>query len=205
MAPAIDFFAGLNQINNMSGSGLGFFGAGGFGASVQVGFFQGRTYITDGNGVNQGPEANNVEYLNAASGILGQASSGIALTAIPNYQSTLNIRFTNDTPCQIQNVHLTIFDRTSPANPPSGVTTAVAESVHPDPIQHNNGSGSRFWEFPAGTGYMTLTSSPGTSGLRPNGPGTTDRQHDWYVNLSASPNSIGSKSLYGCYVSMEYL
>ncbi len=98
MAPAINFSAGLISIENLAGSGLGFYGAGGFGGSVQVGFWQGRTFITDGNGVTQGPEAPNVQYLNAASGILGQVGTGIALTCIPNYQSTLQIDFTNDTP-----------------------------------------------------------------------------------------------------------
>jgi hypothetical protein len=33
----------------------------------------------------------------------------------------------------------------------------------------------------------------------------TDTQHDWYLVLSASPDSIGSKTLYGLWVSLEYL
>jgi hypothetical protein len=43
------------SINNLNNSGLGFFGAGGFGNSVNVGSYQGTTFITDGNGINQGP------------------------------------------------------------------------------------------------------------------------------------------------------
>ncbi len=206
MAPAFHFLAGQNfVINDMSGSGLGFFGSAGFGASVQVGFWQGRTYITDGNGTTQGPEAANVQYLNAQSGVLGQTGSGIGLLNIPNYQASLNIRFTNDTAVKTQNTTLTIYDRSSPSNIASGVTTAVAEIVHPNPTQNTSGSGSPVWRFPAGTGVMSLTASPGTSGLRPNGANTTDTQHDWYAALSASPNSIGSKTLYGLYVSTEFL
>src|SRR5580692_3786680 len=96
MSANITFWAGSNQIQNLQGSGLGFYGAGGFGASVAVGAWNGRTFITDGLGLNQGPEANNVQFLNSASGILGQTGSGLALTAIPNAQATLEIRFTND-------------------------------------------------------------------------------------------------------------
>lgn len=206
MAPKISFLAGPGYaIQDLAGSGLGFFGAAGFGASVQVGYFQGRTYITNGNGTTQGPECNNVTYLNSASGILGQTGSGLPLLNVPNWQSTLNIRFTNDIAVKTQNVQLRIFDRVNPDNPPSGVTTAVAEIVHPNINQVPGGSGSPTWQFPMGDTVMLLTPSPGTSGLRPSGPNTVDSQHDWYAALSASPNSIGSKTQYGLYVSMEFL
>lgn len=206
MAPEIHFLAddGI-EIADLQGSGLGFFGAGGFGANVAVGFWQGRTFITDSIGTTQGPEVNNVKYLNAASGILGQVGTGIALRAIPNRQSTLNIRFTNDTPVQTQNTKLRLFDRFDPDNAPSGVTTAVAEIIHPGLTQTNTGSGSTTWQFPMGSGLvMTLANSPGTSGLSPNGPGTISDQHDWYLAISASPDSIGSK-LFAAWVQTEYL
>lgn len=207
MAPSINFLAGKDYtIQDLAGSGLGFFNASGFGGSVKVSFWQGRTYITNGFGTTQGPEANNVTYLNSASGVLGQTGSGLPLRSIPNYQSTLNIRFYNDTPCRVQNAHLRIYDRVNPDHPASGVTTAVAEIVHPDPVQTNNGSGSPTWQFLGGSGnVMNLTDSPGVSGLRPNGANTTDTTHDWYVVLSASPNSIGSKTQYGLWVELEYL
>jgi hypothetical protein len=210
MSAQINFLAGQNfAIQNLSGSGLGFYGDAGFGASVQVGAWQGHTFITDGAGVNQGPEVNNVKYLNAGSGILGQSGSGVALTAIPNYQATLNVRFTYDTPVKVQNAQLFIYDRVNPNNPASGVTTAVAEVIHPAPTQTNNGSGNTTWTFPAGSGtVLALSNSPGTSGLYAgNGSNSlwTDTQHDFYLCLSASPLSIGSKSQYGLYVSLNYL
>ncbi len=208
MAPTIKFLAGQSfAIQDMAGSGLGFFGVAGFGASVQVGAWQGRTFITNGTGTTQGAEASNTQYLNSGSGILGQAGSGIALTAIPNFQATLNVRFTNDTTSvKTQNVQARIFDRNDPNMPASGVTTTVAEIVHPNIIQDNSGSGNTAWQFPGGSGsIMTLTASPGASGLRPNGANTTDAQHDWYLALSASPNSIGSKSQFGFFISLEFL
>jgi hypothetical protein len=210
MAPNINFLAGGGgfPINNLGGSGLGFYGQAQFGASVNVAVYQQRTFITDATGSIQGPEVNNVTYLNAGSGILGQAGSGIALQAIPNWQATLNLRFNNDTPCKTQNARIMIFDRTNINNPASGVTTKAAQIIHPNPVQGPGGSGdTSWWTFnTAATGLiMPLANSPGTSGFSPNGPGTTDTQHDWYIVMSASPDSIGSKSQYGLYAYLEYL
>lgn len=66
---------------------------------------------------------------------------------------------------------------------------------------------------------MPMTSSPGMSGLNTNtldtdatlGYATRDgithssSQHDWYVAISSEPDSIGSKTNYGLYFSLEYL
>jgi len=78
---------------------------------------------------------------------------------------------------------------------------------------------------------MSFSSSPGTSGLNtvsndpivtqyPNRTGPDgnslawgsksgallrDTRHDWYVSLSAEPDSIGSKTEYGLYFTLEYL
>ena len=50
----ISFLAGEDDtINDLAGSGLGFYGAAGFGASVQVGQYQGRTFITNSSLVAQ--------------------------------------------------------------------------------------------------------------------------------------------------------
>ena len=210
MAPQIRFISGGGSfpINDLAGSGLGFYGAAGFGASVAVGAWQGRTFITDSTGALQGPEVNNVQFLNAGSGILGQAGSGIGLRAIPNWQSTLNVRFTNDTPVRTQNCVFMIYDRVSIYNAASGVTTKVAQIIHPNTVQGLPGSGdTSWWTFnAAATGLaMPLVSSPGTSGFSPNGINTTDTQHDWYLAISASPDSVGSKNQYSGFCYVEYL
>lgn len=210
MAPQLNFIAGGGSfpINYLSGSGLGFYGSATFGASVAVGNYQQRTFITDATGSIKGPEVNNVQYLNPGSGILGQAGSGIGLQSIPNWQATLHVQFTNDAPVRTQNAFAMIFDRTNTENPASGVTTKIAEMIHPNPVQGPGGSGdSTWWSFNYATGglMMPLTDSPGLSGLSPNGLSTSDSTHDWYISISASPDSIGSKNLYGLYVSVEYL
>lgn len=209
MAAELKFFAGASQIQDLAGSGLGFYGDDGFGASVSVGSYQGRTYVTNGAGTTLGPEANNVKYLNAGSGILGQSGSGIALTAIPNAQATLNVRFTYDSAVKVQSAEARVYDRYSPNNPASGVTTKVAELIHPDAAQSNNGSGDTTWYTPTGSSVVVpLANSPGPSGLYA-GNGSNSlyaaTQHDWYLAISASPDTIGSKTQYGLYVSCEYL
>lgn len=206
MAAAINFFAGQNfAINNISGSGLGFYGDAGFAASVSVGAYQGRTYITDSNGTSQGAEVANVKYLSAPSGILGQTSSGLPLICIPNYQATLNIRFTNDSAVKTQNVSVRFYDRVSINNDPSGVTVKCAEIRHPALLQSATGSGDTTWVTPRGSAVtMTLVASPGVSGERPAGANTTATQHDHYLAISCSPDTIGSK-LFAVYASLEYL
>src|SRR5574337_1439970 len=106
----IQFLAGQNFVlNDLSGSGLGLYGDSGFGSSVSVGSYQGRTFITDSTGVIQGSEGYNIKYLNPGSGILGQTGSGLPLQNIPNYQASLNIRFTNGSAVQAQNVKAYIY------------------------------------------------------------------------------------------------
>ena len=193
---------------SIGSSGLGFYGAGGFGASVRVNEYQDRTYITNSNGTQQGAEADNVKYVHANSGIIGPGASGVPinLQKIPNYQTTLNIRFTHDSVVQTQNAVVQIYDRVDPANPPSGVICQVAEIIHPENSQAITGSGDSSWINASGNGStVPLVSSPGTSGIRPNGASTSGTQHDWYLAMSASPTSIGSKDQFALYFSVEYV
>lgn len=215
MSASIGFYTsdGTAFINNMAGSGLGFYGFGGFGTSVQVGVYQDNTFITDPTGASQGPKAQNVKYVSAATGDLGGGDVRNLLN-IPNVLSTLNIRVTNSTAIQLSNAQVVIFDRSNINNPATGVTTMVAEVVHPWGTSTPTGSGSTAWKHLGGSGGLingvtydlplALSNSPGTSGLSPNGPATTDTRHDHFLAISASPDSIGSKTLYALYYSVQY-
>lgn len=194
---------------DMAGSGLGFYGSGGFGASVAVGEYQDNTYVTDAAGTSQGPQANNVKWTHANSGEIS-GGTNLHLQDIPNAQSTVNIRFTHGSAVQVQNAELRIYDRVTITEAASGVTTKAYECLHPSATQSGQlGSGDTTWTTPAGSGTtLSLAQSPGESGAYAgNGTGSThtDTQHDWYVCLSARPDSIGSKTDYGMYVSLEYL
>ena len=213
MASTLRFYVkpGSDFNLNTSGSGLGFFGDSGYGATVSVGSWQGTTFITDGNGLVQGAQGNNIKFINAGSGTPGAVGSGIGLKAIPNHQASLNIRFENDSPVRTQNAELRIYDRSSINNGAVGVTTKVAEIIHPDITQGPTGSGDDQWLTPAGSAVtVAFAPSPATSGQYA-GDGVLvtsvkhDIRHDWYAAISASPDSIGAKTSYGLYFSCEFL
>lgn len=183
---------------------MGFYGNG-FGYSVAVGEYQDTTFITNSAGTAEGPQVDNIKYLNDASGIVNSAGSGIGLTAIPNYLATLNVNFNHTSAVKTQNVKMRIYDRSSINNDPSGVVCKVAELIHPGLTQAAEGSGDTTWTTVKGSSViLDLVASPGLSGLRPSGPETTDKNHDWYCAISASPSSVGSK-LFAAYVELEYL
>lgn len=201
-------FAFYSAGTDIGSSGIGFFGNSGFGSSVSVGAYQDSTYITNSNGTIAGAALTNIKYSHPNSGIVNGigSPSGLGLQSITNAQASLNVRFTHSTAVATQNVKLRIYDRSNINNAASGVTTKVAEIIHPSLTNVLDGSGSASWQTPAGSGVIVpLASSPGMSGLSPNGTGTISDRHDWYLALSASPDSIGSKTQYAMWVELEYL
>ena len=99
-------------------------------------------------------------------------------------------------------------------------------------LTHRGDSSANWKEFPGrqssettASEELNLTSSPGTSGLNTvsadsslplttdgfknyettDGNGHLSAQHDWYLALSAEPTSIGSKTSFGLYFTLEYL
>lgn len=154
------------------------------------------------------------------------------LDKLPNYLCPLNIRFTNEDAVRVQECKLRIFNKTDIDTPAQGVTTYVYEARHPSSLgtvgnlNHRGRSDNSWVEFSSSTTNnagqvldMTFTPSPGPSGTNTNsqdsdtalGYTTTQgvthasTQHDWYVALSAEPESIGSKQDYALYFTLEYL
>lgn len=210
----IQFFGNVNLAYEFAagGSGIGFYGTNAFGDAVSVGAYQRRTFVTNSNGTAQGPQCNNIFWTHANSGTLGQAGGSTNLTSIPNDQSTLKIRFTHDTAVRTQNAKLYIYDRNFSSDfeqhPATGVTTQVCEIRHVDPVIGAGGSGYTAWAtfLATTTGTIApLSASPGSGGLSPSGSSTQSTLHDWFIALSATPNSIGSKTQYGLAVSTEYV
>lgn len=206
----LQFFAGQGSENEITGgSGLGFYGATGFGSSVAVGNYADTCFITNSTGTAQGTQANNFKYIasdnpGVGSGIIN-GSPQLALTYLPNEQATLHIRFTHATGVQTQNAEIRIYDRVNVDSAPTGVTCKAAEIVHPDGVQNNTGSGDVDWSTISGYISLPMIDSPGMSGLRPDGALTVSDDHSWYAALSFSPDSIGSKSQFALLFSTEYL
>lgn len=218
-------------IGHAEGSGLGFFGNS-FGLSVPVGQYQESTFVSNSNGTASGVKASNTKYM-SASGVSHNGEGELENEKMPNYYAPLNIRFTHDEAVRVQNCKLRIFDRADIANQASGVTTKVYEVRHPNPLPtdttklaHRGISTHGWYEFDPEENMtdMTLTSSPGISGLNTTAGDTVSAddgtyinqtskegaaheslRHDWFTALSASPDSIGSKTQYGLYFTLEYL
>jgi hypothetical protein len=68
------------------------------------------------------------------------------------------------------------------------------------PLMDNPGSGGRL----IGDDDTFLGKNSRTTSTMFGGTGV-DMRHDWFLSLSASPTSIGSKTKYGLYFSLEYL
>ena len=209
MAAAITFLAGGSGYpTDITGSGLGFFGAS-FGTSVQVGQFQDTTFITNGAGSVDAGASTNGKYPGNSSGVEIDGASEVQLSGVPLESGSLNIRFTFDTVVTTQNAELRIFDRVDKDNDASGVTTQTDQLVNGGSGVEANGNASGTntgWVSLNGSGStMVLLNSPGSGGLSPSGADTDDTRHDWFVFLSPSPDSIGSKTEYGLFVELEFL
>lgn len=219
-------------INHSAGSGIGFYGSN-FGVSVPIGTRQSTTFVTNAVGANQGSQLNNTTMVTSGdSNTMGTVSvngaSAINLDRLPNYLCPLNIRFSHSSPVRVQNCKLRIFDRNNIANHASGVVTYVYEARHPSSLQTISNLSHRgrptlnsWYEFDSLDAMtdMQFTASPGVSGTNTNTQDTNASlgwvtqegslhaasRHDWYVALSSEPVTVGSKTQYGLYFTVEYL
>lgn len=218
-------------INHAAGSGIGFYGNT-FGVSVPIGTRQSTTFTTNSLGTSQGSQLNNTTMYTSGDSLTPgrvkvNGAGDIALDKLPNYLCPLNIRFTHTEPVRVQNCKLRIFDRNNIEKHASGVVTWVYEARHPATSQnysnlsHKGRELNTWYEFDPLDPMtdMNFTSSPGTSGTNTNVQDTNSllgwlttngslheaSRHDWYVALSSEPITIGSKTQYGLYFSLEYL
>jgi hypothetical protein len=218
-------------INHSAGSGIGFYGAG-FAISVPVGSKQTTTWVTDSTGSNEGSQLNNTTYITSGTALVKgtvsvNAASPINLDNLPNYLCPLNVRFTHSEAVKVQNCKLRVFDRNNIANQATGVVTYIYEARHPSSSQaqgnlsHRGRNDTSWYEFDPVDAMtdMSITASPGVSGTNTNSQDTnvllgyttqqgslnSSLRHDWYLALSSEPVTIGSKTLYGLYFTVEYL
>jgi hypothetical protein len=221
-------------ISHGVGSGLGFYG-GGFGISVPVAQYQDTTYVTNANGTASGIRGNNTKYTSASglsfNGATTIGSSGAPNYYAPlrvrfNHSEAVRVQNCklrvfdrNDISRQASGVTTQVYEVRHP-HPTEG------ESATYGPLDHRGIATHGWYEYDPVDSMtdMDLTASPGVSGLNtvagetlPSGDGTYHNwitnegaahqsvDHDWYLALSASPDSIGSKTDYGLYMTLEYL
>ena len=221
-------------INHTAGSGLGFFGNG-FGLSVPVGQYQESTFVSNSNGTASGVKASNTKFASISGTIHNgnieddnehlpnyYAPLNVRFThdeAVRVQNCKLRIFDRNDIENQASGVITKVYEIRHPHGTP-GSTSDLGPLAH-------RGRGTHDWvEFDPEDNMvdMLFTSSPGVSGLNTSAGDTLPsldgsvynyvykegaahqaERHDWYIALSASPDSIGSKTQYGLYFTLEYL
>lgn len=216
-------------INHGAGSGIGFYGAG-YGISVPVGQYQDTTWVTNSNGTAvDNFQLSNTKFITVSG--MSHNNSNVDNKNAPNYYAPLKIEFSHTDPVRVQNCKLRIFNRNDISKQASGVSTMVYENRHPSVnaniagLAHRGRQGAT--DAHAWVEYdpvfamadFVLTSSPGVSGLNGSSVDTASNlgvlttagaahsslKHDWYLSLSTSPDSIGSKTDFGLYFTCEYL
>jgi len=124
-------------VNNLSGSGIGFFGATA-GSSVAVNAYQDTSYVSNGNGSTIADATNNIKYQTTSQYPSGRcvldAVPGspyeTGLSGVRSMYGTVGVMFGHTSAVNIQNCQLRIYDRGNINYPASGVNTKVAEIVN---------------------------------------------------------------------------
>jgi len=208
----LNLYAGENTLLPTS-SGLGFFGSSGFGSPIAIGEYNGRTFVTNDDGTVEGFECNNNKYLSPSSVVHGQTGSGLALQNLPNELSTINVRFTHNSPVYCQAVRLWVFDGSftgtvpNKESPTENMVFYAAEIRHTSRLQNTLSvySDASWSDLSAsGSNYIGLVDSPGTNGIRKGGFEQLSSRHDWYVAFTCSPTQLGDRE-FGMTVELEYL
>lgn len=194
-------------------SGLGFFGDNGFNAAIDIGSYNGHTFVSNSSGTIESFECNNNKF-NGASGVIhGQDSAGIPLSNLPNELATINVRFNHGASVFVQNTKLYVFDGSftnSIANkgiPAPNLTFLAAEIRHLTNLQTTESpfSSSEWLDLSAsGSNFISLVNSPGLNGVREAGFAEFSTRHDWYIAMTCSPTQLGDKQ-FGMTFELEYL
>jgi hypothetical protein len=201
----IDIYYAEADVRLGTGQSLGFFGQDGFGDPLSLSEYNGRTYVTSADGSTQYEECDNCRKISSSGVIVGQTGNGINIRNLPNYLSTVNIRFTHPQAVLVQNARLIAFNGTDQGVAPVGLNVYGAEIIHTSRLQSVTGTGDTAWLLMLGSGVkLNLVDSPGTSGISPLGPATTDTRHDWYVALSVTPTVPADKT-FSLRCDLEYI
>jgi len=127
--------------------------------------------------------------------VSSRQSDTIELRKLPNYLSTLNVRFTSSSNVNVTNGLFEILS-TDGTTSPSGIDFKMAEIIHPSTSKSVIGSGDASWQdLPSATGVssdtkLSVTDNPGVSGLT---FGVSSNRHDWFVAISKKDVDIGVK------------
>jgi hypothetical protein len=194
---------------NDSGYMLGFFGDRGSSSPLAVGAWNGTTYMVDPADESANIQTWNLKYANETQVYIRGLTEPLALSKVPNYQSTVNVRFKNSESVRLLIARCRFYNRDKTVNdPPEGVDIKVFEVAHLGVRQIVPGftKGDTTWQQATSGEWVDFSRSPGPSGIY---GGTTAtypaKRHDWFMGISVSPRAVGSRSKLGLQFSVEYL
>ena len=216
MATSYEVSDGINWLTHIgkdanikdSNYKLGFFGTGGGGRYLQIDEWQGTSYLV--NSSEQGEvQINNGKFYNDTYVISDDADMDpILLTNLPNYQSTLNIRFVNSTEVRVYNAQIRMYDGDDIDNEPVAVRARIAEIIHPGGSQSVTSRHTSEWQSAGSGQIIELSRSPGQGGIYAGIWGfKKSTVHDWYLAISVSPKDeiIVKRNFGSLYFALEYL
>lgn len=162
-SPTTDVVIGATDKINFSGAA--------FDDAITVGAYQTSTHIEDSEKAEQcaTTHMNNTMYVSSQS-IAINGGAAESLTNVLTTECPLKINFANDPAVALSDVDFYAYDDTTDATGPTDVTVYCAEQ--------------------ADTDWVAADGSGAELSLGDSGSATT---HDFFIALSASPDSVGEK------------
>lgn len=167
---------------------LQFAGAGGFDSKITVGEYNDTTHVSSSVGANDssGNTPNNNKFISQSGGTGGdsQADWGDGtedLDQILDAECALKINFSDASSVTTESAIFYFYDGSTTTNGPTGVTAVAAES------------GDTNWTAAEGSGSaLSLTDQSAST------------SHDFYIAVSASPDSVGLKDSFAGRIELTY-
>ena len=165
-----------------------FAGAAGFNAKVAVGAYQGSTHVATSAGADKstGNAPKNSKFISQSGGGGGDSQVDIGagtvdLDTVTTGNCPIKINFSHTSSVEITDAIFYAYDGTTTTNAPTGVTFQAAEQ------------GDANWTNAEGSASaVTLTDK------------STDTSHDYFLLVSASPESVGLKEAFAMRLELTY-
>lgn len=150
------------------------FAGGTFDSAITVGEYNDSTHVEDESTSadnSSGNTPNNNKYISSSEGDWGDGAE--SLSNILDAECALKINFAHGTEVAVSGHTLYAYDGSTTTNGPTGVTLQAAES------------GDANWTNAEGSGSALSLADSGSS-----------TSHDFYIAVSASPESVGEKTAF---------
>jgi hypothetical protein len=157
------------------------FAGGSFGAAVTVSEYNTSTHVESSVGADDSSAntPNNNKYI--ASGTADWGDGTENLDQIATTEAALKINFSHGSSVVTSNTKFYAYDGTTPATAPTGVTFYAAEV------------GDSAWTNAEGSGSALAIDDD-----------TTGTSHDYFIAVSASPESVGLKTAFKLRIELTY-